>query len=103
MPEKSWPLSAGGLPVFITTDLTDSGFNHGKKGGNFMALDEYDVKDGYSEEIFQAAFSYYRNEHSLSITSIVNIAYVWLVRVPDKVKLERLASMLAKSPCGYEY
>lgn len=28
---------------------------------------------------------------------------MWLVRVPDKVKLERLPSMLAKSPCGYEF
>lgn len=56
LPEKPWPLSAGGLPVFITTDLTDSGFTHGKKGGNFKALDNYDVKDGLSEELFQAAF-----------------------------------------------
>lgn len=38
LPEKPWPLSAGGLPVFIATDLTDSGFTHGKKGGNFKAL-----------------------------------------------------------------
>lgn len=103
LPEKPWPLSAGGLPVFITTDLTDPGFNRGKKGGNFKALDNYDTKDGLSEELFQAAFSYYRNEHGIYITSIVNIAYMWLVRVPDKVKLERLPSMLAKRPCGYEF
>lgn len=103
LPEKPWPLSAGGLPVFITTDLTDSGFDPGKKGGNFKALDNYDVKDGLSEDLFQAAISYYRNEHGIYITSIVNIAYMWLVRVPDKVKLERLPSMLAKSPCGYEF
>lgn len=74
-----------------------------RKGGNFKALDNYDTKDGLSEELFQAAFSYYRNEHGIYITSIVNIAYMWLVRVPDKVKLERLPSMLAKRPCGYEF
>lgn len=50
--EKPWPLSAGGLPVFITTDLTDFGFTHGKKSGNFKALDKYNIKDGLSEELF---------------------------------------------------
>lgn len=37
LPKKPWPLSAGGLPVFITTDLTTSGFSHGRKGGNSKA------------------------------------------------------------------
>lgn len=103
LPKKPWPLSAGGLPVFITTDLNTSGFDRGRKGGNSRALDNYDVKDGLSEELFQAAISYYRNEHGIYITSIINIAFMWLVRLPDNIKIESLPSLLAKSPCGYEF
>ena len=28
---------------------------------------------------------------------------MWLVRLPDNVKIESLPSLLAKSPCGYEF
>ena len=55
LPKKPWPLSAGGLLVYITTDTTTSGFNRGRKGGNSKGLDNYDVKNGLSEDLFQAA------------------------------------------------
>lgn len=73
LPNKPWPLSAGGLPVYITTDLTTSGFNRGRKGGNSKGLDNYDVKDGLSEDLFQCAISYYKNEHGINVTSILHL------------------------------
>jgi hypothetical protein len=61
------------LPVLIITGFNESEFFEGKRGVNFKALNEFDVKEGLSVDLFEAVMRYYKNELEVAVTSIRNI------------------------------
>lgn len=103
LPPKPWPLSVAGLPFYITTNEWDYPWVRGEFGRGPKVLEHLDARHNVTQEIFDAATSYYDTQTDIKITAIRWSIGSWRVTVPDGIILSSLPRLLAHTPCSYVF
>lgn len=103
LPPKPWPLTVAGLPLYLTTDESTTGYHHGKQGFGPPAMEHLNSKLNVTKNIFTAAADFFERELKIHVDYLQWTVGRWKIAVPDGTEMLEVPSTLAGSICGYVF
>ena len=102
LPKKPWPLSVAGLPLYITTDDNDFGWDWGDAcGGGPKALEHLDSRYNADKDMFKSAMEFFDTQTKVPVCAITWVSGRWHVDLPEGTKPDTMPRTLARSLCRY--
>ncbi|KAI9864860.1 MAG: hypothetical protein M1813_002630 [Trichoglossum hirsutum] len=103
LPQKPWPLTVAGLPLYLTTDEWNTGYDHGRQGVGPKVLTHLNAKLRVTKGIFEAAVKFFETEAKVDVDYIQWTTGLWKISVADGTSLANVPSQLAGILCRYVF
>lgn len=101
LPPKPWPLTVAGLPLYITTEEWDTGYDFGKQGVGPAALGHLNAKLHVTRDIFREIVRYFEGDLNIKLDYIQWTVGQFKISVPDDTDMLSVPAMLAGIICHY--
>lgn len=92
LPPKPWPISIGGMPIWLTDSETDMPYPQGKAGCSSPVLDDLRLSRVSSPagETFELIAKYFADEHKIALLEIMWDGPRLFIRIPDTIQISSL-------------
>lgn len=101
LPPRPWPLTAAGLPLYITTDPSGFPWIRGDMGRAPGVLAHLNARDGVTDSIFDAVLDFLDTKTGVRASCVVYVNGGWRITVPDETDISNLPLAMCRRGCFY--